>query len=111
MAIDALTIRDGGDHLTVTFTLITRIGSKGTRCNNGILIGLGVGAVCGATRFQMPTRYHRAHLSRFSALPAPSLPVYLGIWGGLGTALGAAVDALIVRRDRTVLGALVSASW
>ena len=107
VATDALTLRDKRDDITIPYAQIIRIEKQRDSLYNGLLIGFGVGAAYGAKAFSDATP--PAPCGSFLCSPDPSLPGYVMVWGGLATVVGAAVDALIFRRERTLFGRVVPA--
>jgi hypothetical protein len=130
MAADGLSMLVDGNSVDVAYDRIVRIDRPNDSLANGALIGFGVGAALGLTA--IATKDHSNCDPVLFDCTEPSAGGYVAgtlLVGGLGTAVGVGIDALI-RRDRAiyrrgagahmtvapalgrgVLGAFVSVTW
>jgi hypothetical protein len=100
---DTLRLLVGTQPTAVRFASIVRIDRPHDTLANGALIGLGVGAAFGLTAVALEDA-RECNPAAFFDCSDPSLAGYVIIplmTGGLGSAIGVGIDALI-RRDRTI---------
>jgi hypothetical protein len=104
---DGVTLRTRREQLHVPFADIDRIDRQKDGLLNGTLIGLGAGAALGAwaasdinDNYQGDSPF--CGMGFFDNCQRRSPAAYFLGWTATGAAIGAGVDALIYRRDRTI---------